>query len=224
MTKNDQPVEDAQELVEDVSELVNALPRTEFGHTVNLDLDPKTREIFITEIEEDFGAWFTKAFRHLLKQSRDPITIWLNTPGGDTTSMLVFHDLVRTSPAEVTVIGVGQICSAGVLMLACCHKRLVTENCVLMSHESRDEDAPGLLHSESKDRRKWADWMHDHWFELMARYTRPHNPESNVTFWRKVTEKRAEYWILGGQAIVECGVADEVYRGENQLPTPARTI
>ncbi len=199
-------------------------PRPEFGHMVDLNLDTETRQIFVSyDIEEDFGGWITKVFRHLLKRSREPIVVWLNTAGGDTTSMMVFHDLVRACPAEVTIIGHGQICSAGVLMLACGHRRLVSETCVLMSHESRDEDAPGLRHSESKDRRKWADWMHEHWFELMARYTRPHNPESNVAFWRRVTERKSEYWILGGQDIVNHGIADEVYSHEGQMPEPARS-
>lgn len=203
-------------LVGDVRDSIGELlPRPAVSHLIDTDVITPTREIFIgEEISEDFGGWFTKVFRYLLLLNHDPITVWLNTPGGDEESSLVFHDLVITSPAKVTIVGTGSICSAGVLMLACGHHRFVTENCVLMSHESRSSGESSLRHSEAKERRKWEDWMHSRWFELMGRCTSPHNPERDAAFWKRKTEGKAEYWLLGAQAIIADGIADATYDPE----------
>jgi ATP-dependent protease ClpP protease subunit len=173
--------------------------------------NPATREIFVDgTIDEDFGAWFHGIHRYFIQDNAKDITVWLNTPGGDVQSMFMFYDIVKTSPVKITVIGHGQVCSAGVLMLACGNKRLVTENCVMMIHQYSVEESGGGRYQETKDRRKWADWTHLRMIELYAKCT----PEQfDVRYWKGIFERRDEYWILGGQSIVEHGLADEVYKG-----------
>jgi ATP-dependent Clp protease protease subunit len=180
----------------------------ELTHLLDLGVFEKTREIFISDdIDEDFGGWITMVLRRLqLLGPGEPITVWLNCPGGDVQSMFVFYDLVTTIPEEITVIGIGGVCSAAVLMLACADKRLVSENCVLMSHEpvvSGEE----LRYSEAKQRRQWTDWIHKRWIELMARHT----PQDEA-FWKRTTERTAEYWKLGGEDIVAAGLADGIFK------------
>lgn len=211
------------ELLEEFEDRVGRLlSSSETSELDRSEVSLETREIFVVgDIDDNFGSWFTKMFRLLQMKSDEPITIWLNTPGGDEEGMLVFFDLVTTSKAPVTIVGSGSICSAGVLMLACGHHRLVTENCTLMSHESRGLGGPDLRHSEAKDRRKWEDWLHERWFELMARCTEPHNVACDVKFWKRMTEKKAEYWLLGGQDIINHGIADELYTPD-KLPEPAK--
>ena len=202
--------------------LAAQLPRPALAHFLDIEVNERTREVFICDdIGEDFGGWFAKVFSRLLSISTQPITVWLKTPGGDEEGMLVFYDLVTTSPAPVTIVATGSVCSAGVLMLACGHVRLVTENCTLMSHESRGLGGPDLRHSEAKERRKWEDWLHEQWFELMGRCCTATNPESDAAFWKRVTNRKAEYWLLGGKAIIGAGIADQLYKPE-LLPEPAR--
>ena len=181
----------------------------ELAHLLDLGVYEKTREIFIEgEIDDDFGGWLTMVFRRLqLQGPGEPITVWLNTPGGDVQSMFVFYDLVTTIPEEVTVIGIGAVCSAGVLMLACADKRLVSENCVLMSHEYSGASGENLRYSEAKERRKWDDWVHLRWIQLMARHT----PQDEA-YWKRITERKAEFWLLGGESIVEEGLADGIFQ------------
>lgn len=199
------------------------LPRPELAHFLDMDVRVETREIFIQdEIDGDFGGWFTKVYRYFLAlDPKAPITVWLNTEGGDEEGMLVFYDLVTTSPAKVTIVAAGSVSSAGVLMLACGHNRLVTENCTLMSHESQGGEGGGLRHSAAKERRKYEDWMHDRWFELMARCCTRNNPESDKAFWKRVTERKAEFWRFGAQEIIDTGIADAFYEYK-LLPIPAR--
>ena len=185
-------------------------PAPPLAHIENLNVNENTREMFVSgEIEDDFGAWFTRALRYLLAQSHAPITVWLNTPGGDTLSAFTFHDLVRASPAPITVIATGQVCSAGVLMLACAHQRLVTEACALMVHQGSGE-MDGRF-GELEAGMKFYKWVENHWAMLMARYA---TGESRTeAYWLQLCKKNAEWWALGGAAIVAAGLADGVYNG-----------
>lgn len=183
----------------------NARP---IDQVVNTGLDPENSTIYLADIDEGTGTWFRMALDFMNAQAAEngPITIALNTPGGDVVSMFAIHDAIRTSRRPTRVIGTGQICSAGVLLLACGHYRVVTESCCLMSHESTSGAQEGLGLRAAKDRRKYEDWMHQWWCELMGRYTR----DKDAAWWRRITERKAEYWLLGGRRIVEEGLADEV--------------
>ena len=178
--------------------------------TGQLQADVARREIYLFgEIDGDTGNAFMMIFRHLLNKSHNPITIWLSTPGGDLEVAFMFYDMITTSPAPITIIGTGSCCSAGVLMLACGDKRFVTDNCVVMNHESTFDNAD-LKYSEAKDRRKWEDWTSDRFSNLLGRCTSRTKPDKDGTYWKKVTERKAEYWVLGGEAIIMEGLADSV--------------
>lgn len=180
-----------------------------------LQADVDKREVYLFgEIDQDTGNAFMMIFRHMVNRSHEPITIWLNTPGGDLEVAFMFYDMVTTSPAPVTIIGTGSCCSAGVLMLACGDKRFVAENCVVMNHESTFENAD-LKYSEAKDRRKWEDWISERFTSLVGKCTSRTKPEKNDAYWKKITDKKAEYWILGGQAIVDEGLADAILTKED---------
>ena len=224
----DEAVQEARAgFLADVDEVVSGYSYApKLRHLLDLSVFERTREIFVSEeITEEFGSWFRVVLRYLEAQSHEPITIWIDTPGGDEVSMFAFYDAVTGSPCEVTTVGSGEICSAGVLMLACGSPghRLVTENCVLMSHEGGRGGAAAatLRHSEAKDRRKFEDWSQAHWFELMARHTALVNEERDAAFWKSITNRKAEYWLLGGEAIIADGIADHIYTPK-LLPAPAR--
>jgi len=58
-------------------------------------------------------------------------------------------------------------------------------------------------------------WSEQHWARLMDRYT----PEAvdgkarDVSYWFQLGKKRAEWWVLGGEAIVAEGIADAIFTG-----------
>ena len=187
-------------------------PAPELAHIDKMNVDVVSREIYVGgEIEEEFGAWFTCVMSYLERMGDGPVTIWLNTPGGDVTSMFVFHDLVRATKLHVRVIATGQVCSAGVLMLACCNERLITESCVLMSH--RGQGLIGGDYEALEAQIKYHKWCEEHWAMLMDRYT----PETvggqsrDARYWFQLGKKRSQWWVFGGDAIVQEGIADGIY-------------
>ncbi len=181
----------------------------ELHHIEKTGVDVKTREMFVDgEIEEDFGGWFSLTMRYLERHQADQsgVTVWLNTPGGDVNSMFTFHDLVRATQCEVTIIATGQVCSAGVLMLACGNRRLVTESCVLMSHRGEDTLTGHLEQMEAQ--MKVVKWQERHWAGLMSRYT-----PRDAKYWFELGKKSAEWWVTGGESIIKEGLADAMWGG-----------
>lgn len=208
-------------IAEDVGGL---LPRPELAHRLDLEVYEDTREVFVFgEIGESDGPWFRKVMRWLEARSSAPVVVWINTPGGCCISMLAIYDAIISSPCEVMTIGTGEVCSAGVLLLASGSpgRRLATENCVLMSHENSLSGEESVRYSEAKDRRKFEDWLHVRWFDLMARHTAPARPEKDAAFWKSITNRRAAYWLMGAEALIAEGIVDAVY-SPDLLPDRAR--
>lgn len=176
-------------------------------------VDIESRSIFLgtgidqpdEESDTDWRSWFTVGFRTLDAHSDAPIKLWLNTPGGDETGMYMAYDLIRTATSPIITIGIGEVASAGVLLLAAGHRRLVTENAVVMSHEGSGGMHSDLSASEIKSRMKWIKWLEENWCDKMALHT-----PKTAKEWARITSKEAELWLLGGAQIVEEGLADVV--------------
>ena len=192
---------------------VTTLVENRFARAYRTDYDLESRNIWLGDIEEESGDWLRSlmwAFE--IDKPGAPITLWLNTPGGDVPAMYQIYDCIVGSPSHVTIIGHGEVISAGVLIFVAGHTRLVTENCVFMSHEGADFNNDGLKYSEAKDRRKYEDFTMDRWNDLMARHTR-----YSSAHWKSVTSRKAEFWLLGGQAIVDYGIAEGIYDPAGRL-------
>lgn len=186
----------------DESEDTKLIPAPMLAHIANTGVDWQRRVIYLDgEIGEHTGPWFWLVLDRL--GTGDIVEVHLNTPGGDEVSMFAIHDAIRHH-GLVTVKAYGQVCSAGVLLLACAKLRLVTASTILMSHESTTSQGE-LGYRAAKDRRKVDDWFHEYWCELMGRYT-----PNDAKWWKATTERKAEYWLLGGEAIVQAGIADSV--------------
>ena len=165
----------------------------------------EARELYLEDIEETTGLWFVRTLNFLEGINSEPVTVYMNTPGGDVISSFAMYDAIQNAGVTVRMIGTGNVCSAGVLLLACAHERYVTESTLWMTHQASGFGSWGLRLDESQSRREADDWMETHWCKLMARHT-PRTAKQ----WAKVTKDKAEWWLLGGAAIVKEGLADEV--------------
>jgi ATP-dependent Clp protease, protease subunit len=188
---------------EENMEKTKVTPEQEIIYRQNSGAVIEDNILLVTDvIDEDMFNSFLIGFRYLEKR-KCPINIIVNTGGGDLTAMFSMYDMIRAASVPVTTIGTGAVCSAGVLLLVCAPKRYVTENCTLMSHQG-SYDAGGRF-DELESRMKFAEWSEKRWTELMARHT-----PRDAAYWKRVSKKDAELWVLGGEAIVEAGLADEV--------------
>lgn len=195
------------------------VPAPRFDHIQRTGFDPDARRIYLMEpITEEGGPAFVQMLDQLCKvqvyhegPGKSPVTIQervelvLNTEGGCMDSMFTVYDAMQQH-GNVHVRAFGTVASAGVLLLVAGRKgfRHVGRSCQVMSHAGSFDEGE-LDYRAARDRRKWADWMVEHWCELMALHT----PMDRAWWKRSLATGGERYW-LGGEAIVEAGLADVV--------------
>jgi ATP-dependent Clp protease, protease subunit len=109
----------------------------------------RLRDVYLVgDIEKDNARSFIEKLRELANESRRPITIYINSAGGNVTDGLAIHDVIRqivSTGIEVTVVVQGMAYSMGsvVLQAASEGKRLAFPHSWIMIHEPA----------------KWAGWQ-----------------------------------------------------------------
>ena len=77
----------------------------------------QTRTVIIAgEINQRLAAVVTGQFLALAAESSDPITLFVNSPGGHVESGDNIHDLIQFITPKVRVVGTGWVASAGALI------------------------------------------------------------------------------------------------------------
>lgn len=94
-----------------------------------------TRTIFVGgEVEEEMAEFFLKAMHLLIAAGHDPITIILNSTGGDEYHGLALYDAVACCPASVTVLLYGNAMSMGSWIPQAADDRAMSPHCCMMLH------------------------------------------------------------------------------------------
>jgi ATP-dependent Clp protease protease subunit len=127
-----------------LSELVDAVK--EFVHK---EESARLRDVYlIGDIEKDTARSAIEKLRELANTSKKPITVYVNSAGGNVTDGLAIHDVIHhlvSTGIEVTIIVQGMAYSMGsvVLQAASPGKRLAYPHSWIMIHEPA----------------KWAGWQ-----------------------------------------------------------------
>ncbi len=78
----------------------------------------KTRTILLTgEIDKDSGERFIRQLLLLESLSEEPITVFIDSPGGDVDAGYAIFDMIRFVKAPVRIVGMGLVASAAALIL-----------------------------------------------------------------------------------------------------------
>ncbi|HET7695255.1 MAG TPA: ATP-dependent Clp protease proteolytic subunit [Vicinamibacterales bacterium] len=109
----------------------------------------RLRDVYLVgDIEKDNARTFIERLRELASDNRRPITIYINSAGGNVTDGLAIHDVIRhivSTGIEITIVVQGMAYSMGsvVLQAASDGKRLAFPHSWIMIHEPA----------------KWAGWQ-----------------------------------------------------------------
>jgi ATP-dependent Clp protease protease subunit len=109
----------------------------------------RLRDLYlIGDIEKDNARSFIEKLRELANDNRKPITVYVNSAGGNVTDGLAIHDVIRhvvSTGIDVTIVVQGMAYSMGsvVLQAASEGKRLAYPHSWIMIHEPA----------------KWAGWQ-----------------------------------------------------------------
>jgi ATP-dependent Clp protease, protease subunit len=127
-----------------LSELVDAVKGI-----VRKEQSDRLRDIYlIGDIEKDTARQAIERLRELANESRRPITLYINSAGGNVTDGLALHDTIRflvSQGVEITIVVQGMAYSMGsiVLQAASPGQRLAFPHSWIMIHEPA----------------KWAGWQ-----------------------------------------------------------------
>src|SRR5689334_3079076 len=179
----------------------------------------RLRDVYlIGDIEKDTARACIERLRDLANENNRPITLFINSAGGNVTDGLAIHDAIRhiiTRGIEVTIIVQGMAYSMGsiVLQAASDGRRLAFPHSWIMIHEPA----------------KWAGWqsttaaaqhlerlkqMQDQIYKILS--SRSGKPLRQII---KDT-KRTDFY-LDAQKALDYGLIDAIVAGELPEPKPA---
>jgi len=201
-------------MIADLIDAVRQVLRKEAGD--------RLRDVYlIGDIEKDTARAAIERLRELANEGNRPITLYINSAGGNVTDGLAIHDAIRhivSRGIEVTIIVQGMAYSMGsiVLQAATDGRRLAFPHSWIMIHEPA----------------KWAGWqsttaaaqhlerlkqMQDQIYKILS--SRSGKPLRQII---KDT-KRTDFY-LDAQKALEYGLIDAVVAGELPEPKPVAPV
>lgn len=87
------------------------------------------------EINDETALEFSDKILDLNLESNDPITVLINSPGGEINSGLMMLDVINGSISPIRMICRGKAYSMAAVLFACGNERLMLPNSELMLHQ-----------------------------------------------------------------------------------------
>jgi ATP-dependent Clp protease protease subunit len=196
-----------------VGELVDAVRQV-----LRKESQERLRDVYLVgDIEKDVARSCIERLRELANDGHRPITLYINSAGGNVTDGLAIHDSVRhivSRGIEVTIVVQGMAYSMGsiVLQAASEGRRLAFPHSWIMIHEPA----------------KWAGWqsttaaaqhlerlkqMQDQIYKLLS--SRSGKPLRQI-----IRDTKRTDFYLDAQRALEYGLIDAVLAGELPEPKP----
>lgn len=113
--------------------------------------------------------------------SKDPITILINTEGGQIFHGLAIVQAIESLDVPVFTIGIGRVYSCGVMILVSGKKRGAFKNTIFMSHEFTD-NTPEASYETIKLRMKANKWLYGRLIDHFTKYTKIKNKTKAARF------------------------------------------
>jgi ATP-dependent Clp protease protease subunit len=203
-----------------ISELIDSVKQV-----LKREASERLRELYLVgDIDKDIARQLIERLREFANDSTRPITVYLNTAGGNVTDGLAIHDAIREIAArgiQVTIVVQGMAYSMGsvVLQAASEGRRLAFPHSWIMIHEPA----------------KWAGWqsttaaaqhlerlrqMQDQIYQILA--SRAHRPLKQII---KDT-KRTDFYLDARRAMAY-GLIDaivEPMEARVRPPVPSATV
>jgi len=173
----------------------------------------------IGDIEKDTARLCIERLRELAAENGRPITLYINSAGGNVTDGLAIHDVIRhlvSRGIEVTIIVQGMAYSMGsiVLQAASDGRRLAFPHSWIMIHEPA----------------KWAGWQSttaaaqhlERLKQMQDQIYRILSVRSGKPFRQIIKDTKRTDFYLDAESAREYGLIDAVVAGELPAPKPSQ--
>lgn len=138
----------------------------------------------------------------ILDAPNKPISIFMNSYGGEVNSMLYLMDLIETSPCQFKFYGGGSIMSAATLIMAVCDERNLYPNTTIMVHKgsnSIEGNSDDIYIATEEDKRLSQ--------EMIKIYSQ--NSFMKNDFWSDVLQRDL---FLNANEAIQLGLADQIVK------------
>lgn len=122
---------------------------------LNKEIDADILEDYVVRILE-----WNREDLNLPEENRVPITIYMNTVGGDMFPAFSLIDVIERSKTPVRAISFGLVASAGLHIYIACHERYSFKNSTFLMHDGSIEISG--TSSKAKDTMKFMNIMDEH--------------------------------------------------------------
>ena len=190
------------------------LTNTAVFHEMNLHLP--TRTIYFGSVGVDSASdndevncrtvgQLIKNLHILETKEVGPITLLLNTPGGDYNDGIAVYDLIKSLKSPITIIGMGKVFSMGSIILQAGEKRVLTKNTHVMIHDGND----GYM-GDTKSFERWAEiakLIRETMYQIY--YERMKEKSKKITL-KQIEDLCDHDTIYTAEEAVKIGLADEI--------------
>lgn len=163
-----------------------------------IDFRRRTIQLF-GEVDQDMAQKCLSALD--LLGGDEPITIYLNSEGGDVDHGFVIYDAIKRSKCHITIIATGTLMSMATIIMQAADTRLSMAHTTFMVHAV----SAAAGYSSVKSLKSWA--------ESAAHANKEGNrifgerTKKPTSFWDK---KLQHDWVLTAEEAVEVGLIDEI--------------
>lgn len=170
--------------------------------------DPKRR---IIEIYGDIDELITKQFMQSIDRLEDlsdnePITIKLNSTGGNVYDGYAIYDRIKASPCHVTIQGWGNVMSMATFIMQAADERVLSPNTVYMIHYGSTYNA-----GNTADTVRWSEFSSKHDMPNFERVYLEQIHKKHPRFKQKnLQEMLKTDTILTAVQAIELGLADRI--------------
>ena len=140
------------------------------------------------------------------RQSLEPITLRLSSPGGNVMEGLGFFDFLEGLKAdgiELRIVVLGVAASMAAVLLQAGSKRIVGPNSRLLIHEIHAESEGRMSLSEMEDQTKLFEVINQNLYKILADHSKVKQKDIEVK------AKRRDWW-LSAEDIIKNGFADDI--------------
>jgi ATP-dependent Clp protease, protease subunit len=172
----------------------------------------KDRVIFLDcELDEEIGNNIVSLLFLLDRESDDPISFWINSPGGSLSELFAIYDMMHRIKAPIKTVCIGEAYSAAAVILAAGTKgmRYAMPHSRIMIHEVQVVGLQGSS-SEIEAGTKETNILQGHLTEMLARHTG--NKKSKV----KRDIKLDRY--MSAEEAVKYGIVDSLLPYKKEIP------
>ena len=183
---------------------VNWSTRTIYFNNASPEDSGNPNTNYSTEINEYSSERLIRYINIMNSLNDLPISINMNSEGGDIISTLGIVDCILSSRSPIFFLGYGSISSAAIIIMMVCDLRILTPNAYLIAHGNIYGDDSGSSYAKIQQALYCANYLKNKMIEIQTQ-----NSKMDPEFWKII--ENGEFLLTAEEALA-IGICDGIAR------------